>query len=212
MRNVWIYGLTLNSVAGTDLELPLCRHDLGVGAGDLDAGIEAGLVMRLDDVAAEDLAGADTTVIRALGSRVPVHWPAVWAIRHVEQGVLLLEAEPRLLGLVRLHQLRGLVAVVVLVGGSIGIPALAQDEDVGVTAHWVGEDGDGAEVDVGVATGGLTRRRAVKVPFWQVGEVDLSIVGDLEDCLCVMRLAKVSVGVGQNRGKRLTFDFERTPP
>lgn len=156
--------------------------------------------MRLDDVAAEDLSGADTTVIRALGSRVPVHWPAVWAIRHVKQGVLLLESEPRLLGLVSLHQLRRLVAVVVLVGGSIRIPALAQDEDVGVAAHWVGEDGDGAEVDIGVATGGLTGRRAVKVPFWEVGKVDLSIVGDLEDCLCaMMRLAKFGGG-GANRG------------
>lgn len=185
-----MYELTLDSAAGTDLELPLGGHDLGVGAGDLDASIEAGLVMRLDDVTTEDLASADTTVIRALGSRVSVDGPSVRTIRHVKQGVLLLETEPRLLGLVRLHQLGRLVAVVVLVGGSIRIPALTQDEDVGVATHWVGEDGDRAEVDVGVATRSLSRRRAVEVPFWQVGKVDLSIVGDLEDCLCVMRLEK----------------------
>jgi hypothetical protein len=82
------------------------------------------------------------------------------------------------------------VAVVVLVWGSIGIPALAQDEDVGVAAHWVGEDGDRAEVDIRVTTGGLTRRRAVEVPFWEVGKVDFPVFRDLEDCLCVMRLAK----------------------
>lgn len=152
------FGLTLNSAAGTDLELPLCGHDLGVGARDLDAGIEASLVMRLDDITAEDLASADTTVIRALGSRVPVHGPPIWAIRHVKQGVLLLQAKPRLLGLVRLHQLRRLVAVVVLVWGSIRVPALAQNENVGVTTHWVGENGDGAEIDIRVATGGLTGR------------------------------------------------------
>ena len=158
--------------------------------------------MRLDDVTAEDLASADTTVIRALGSRVPVDGPSVRTIRHVEQGVLLLKTEPRLLGLVGLHQLRGLVAVVVLVWGSIRIPALAQNEDVGVAAHWVGEDGDGAEVDVGVATGGLTGRRAVKVPFGQVGEVDLSVVGDLEDGLVCDAVSKsLGGGGGANRGR-----------
>ena len=49
-----------------DLELPLAGHDLGVGAGDLEAGVEAGLRVLLDDLATDDAAGADAAVVRAL--------------------------------------------------------------------------------------------------------------------------------------------------
>ena len=49
-----------------DLELPLAGHDLGVDAGDAEAGVEARLEVRLDDVAAEDLVGADAAVVEAL--------------------------------------------------------------------------------------------------------------------------------------------------
>jgi hypothetical protein len=104
--------------------------------------------VRLDDITAEDLAGTNTTVVWALWSWVAVYWPSVWSVGHVEEGVLLLKTEPRLLVLVRLHELGSLVAVVELVWGSIGVPALAEDEDVWVIAQWVGEDGDGAEIDV----------------------------------------------------------------
>lgn len=55
-----------------------------------------------------------------------------------------------LVGGVGLHQLGGLMPVVVLVWASIGIPALSEDEDVAVPAERVGEDGGRAEVDIGV--------------------------------------------------------------
>ena len=51
-----------------DLELPLAGHDLGVDARDAEAGLEAGVEVRLDDVAAEDLVGADAAVVEALGA------------------------------------------------------------------------------------------------------------------------------------------------
>jgi hypothetical protein len=109
----------------------------------------------LDDVAAVDLASADTTVVRSLGAGEAALGPAVGAVVHVEEGILLLEAEPRLLLLVGLGQLVALIAVVVGVGGAVGVPALADDEDVGGQAEGVWEDGDGAQVDVGVVAGGL---------------------------------------------------------
>lgn len=56
----------LDTLARADLELPLAGHDLGVGARDLDAGVKAGLVVGLDDVTEDDLAAADTAVVRAL--------------------------------------------------------------------------------------------------------------------------------------------------
>lgn len=49
------------------------------------------------------------------------------------------------------------MAVVELVGGSIGIPGLTEDEDVVTETEGIGEDGDGAQVDIGVVTGGLGR-------------------------------------------------------
>lgn len=82
----------------------------------------------------------------------------------VEEGVLLLETEPwHVLG-IGLHDLGALMAVVVLVGGAVGVPALGQDDDVGGAAEGVGVDSARAEVDVGVFAGGLVGGRAVKVP------------------------------------------------
>lgn len=149
--------LTINTGTWANLELPLGRHDLGVGAGDADAGVQAGLVMCLDDIAAEDLAGADTTVIWALWSRVTIYWPSIRPVGHVEKGILLLKTEPRLLVLVRLHEFRGLMTMVILVWGSIWIPTFTENEDVWGAAHWVGEHGDGAEVNIRVVAGGLAR-------------------------------------------------------
>ena len=53
----------LAATSGTYLELPLCRHHLGVGAGNLDPGEQTRSVMRLDDVATVDLVGTDAAVV-----------------------------------------------------------------------------------------------------------------------------------------------------
>ena len=57
--------------------------------------------------------------------------------------------------LVGLHELSTLMTVVELVWGSIGIPALGEDQDVGGTSEWIGENGNGSEVDIGVVAWGL---------------------------------------------------------
>lgn len=64
-----------------------------------------------------------------------------------------------------LEKAGGLVAEVELVGASIGIPGLAEDEDVVTLAEGIGEDGTRAEVDVGVIAGGLAGGGAIEVPF-----------------------------------------------
>lgn len=66
-----------NALAGSNLELPLGGHHLGVGAGNLNARVETGTVMRLDDVTPVDIVVANGTVVRALGTRVTLFWPAV---------------------------------------------------------------------------------------------------------------------------------------
>lgn len=45
----------LNALARADLELPLSGHDFGVGSGDLDTGVKAAPVVRLDDVTLDNL-------------------------------------------------------------------------------------------------------------------------------------------------------------
>lgn len=121
--------------------------------------------MGLDDVTAVDLAGTDTAVVRTLGTGETTTGPAVGPSIGTEQSVLLLQAEPELLLGVGLHQAGSLVAEVELVGAAVGVPGLAQDEDVVTLAEGIGEDGAGAEVDIGVVTGGLAGRGTVEVPF-----------------------------------------------
>lgn len=81
------------------------------------------------------------------------------------------------------HQLGALGTVVELVGGSIGIPALGENQDVWGTTEWVGEDGNGAEVDIRVVAWSLAGGRTVKVPFWEIFESELARFWDLEESL-----------------------------
>jgi hypothetical protein len=167
-------------ITRADLVFPLSRHDLRVGAGDVDLGVQAGLVVCLDNIAAEYLAGAYTAVVRALGSGEAVLGPAVGPAELVEEGVLLLEAEPELVLFVLLEDDGGIVAEVVAVGAAIRHVRLAHDEHVVAKTEGVGVVCDRAEVDIRVVTGGLARRGTVKVPFWEVVETCDLLVESLE--------------------------------
>lgn len=124
--------------------------------------------MGLDDVTAVNLAGTDTAVVRTLGTGETATGPAVGPAIGAEEGVLLFQAEPEALLGVGLHLTVGVMAEVVLVGAAIGIPGLAENEDVVTLAEGVGVECDGAEVDIGVVTGGLGGRGTVKVPFGEL--------------------------------------------
>lgn len=124
--------------------------------------------MSLDDVTAVDLAGTDTTVVGALGTGETATGPAVRPPIGTEEGVLLLQTEPETLVGVGLHQTAGVMTVVVLVGASIGIPGLTEDKDVVTLAEGVGVESDGAEVDIGVVTGGLGGGGTVEVPLGEL--------------------------------------------
>lgn len=150
--------LTLDTSAGANLVLPLGGHDLGVDTGDVDAGIQASAVVSLDDVTAVDLAGADTAVVGTLGTGETVLGPAIGPVVAVKESVLLLQAEPKFLLGVCLHQSSSLMAIVILVGSAIRVPGLAENEDVVTETEGVRVDGDRAQVDVGVVTGSLTGR------------------------------------------------------
>ena len=143
-------------------------HDLGVGARDLDAGVETSLVVGVHDVSANHAAGADTAVVGTLRSRVAVGGPAKRSVVNVEHGVLLLETEPGLLVGDLGHDLVALVTVVRLVRGAIVVVAFGKDNDVVTTTERVGVVSDGAEVDIRVAARGLVGGRTVKVPLLEV--------------------------------------------
>jgi hypothetical protein len=122
----------------------------------------------LNNVTAVNLSSTNTTVVRTLRTGETTLGPSVRLTVLVEEGVLLLKTEPGLLVLVGLHELGALVAVVELVRGTVGVPALSQDEKVVATAEWIGEGGHGTEVDIGVLARSLSGGRSVEVPFWKV--------------------------------------------
>jgi hypothetical protein len=84
------------------------------------------------------------------------------------------------------------MTVVVLVGASIGIPGLAEDEDVVTLAEGVGVESNGAKVDIGVVTGGLVGGGTIEVPL---GEL-IDTRDGLEQSLCLG--ASATVGINPN--------------
>jgi hypothetical protein len=184
--------LTLDACAWADLEFPLSRHDLGVGTRDLDTGIQASLVVSLNNISAEDFAGADTAVVWALRTWETIDWPSVRSVGEVEKSVFLLETKPRFMYFVGNHELGTLGAVVELVWGSIRIPALGQDQNVWSTTEWIWEDGNGSEVNIRVLARSLTGRGTIEVPLWEVFEGEFARFWDLGDSL-------IEVSVVSNR-------------
>merc|ERR1719341_1973433 len=59
----------VNSLSWPNLELPLSRHHLRISPRNSDASVQAAPVMSLNNVPAVNSAGANTTVVRSLGSR-----------------------------------------------------------------------------------------------------------------------------------------------
>lgn len=106
--------------------------------------------MSLNNVSAEDLASTDTAVVWALGSGVASLGPAVWPAIRAKDRIFLFQTKPRLMLGIGLHQAFAFVSVVELVGGSIRIPGLGHDQDVVASTERIREDGDGANVDIGI--------------------------------------------------------------
>ena len=159
------WSLTFDTLARTNLVFPLSGHHLGIDAGNLDPSIQTGFVVRLDDISAIDLTSANTTVVWSLSSRETALGPTIWPAIGAEESIFLLQPKPEMMLLVGIHQPRGLVSVVELVGASIRVPSLAHDKNVGFKANRIGENGNWSNVDIGVVSGGLSGGRTIKVPF-----------------------------------------------
>lgn len=105
-----------------------------------------------------------STVVRALGTGETALGPAERSTIRIEEGVLLLQTEPRLRVLCLVHDLLRVMAVVGLVGSAIVVVALGKNEDVVTSTERVLEDGSGAKVYIRVVARGLVSGRAVKIP------------------------------------------------
>lgn len=158
----------LDALAGTNLELPLGGHNLGVNTRDVDTSVETGAVVSLDNVTAVDLASTNTTVVRALGSRETTLGPAIDVAEVVEKSVLLLDTEPGLLSSVVLHDLGAGVAEVELVGSTVVVQALAENKHVVARTSGVLVDGNRLQQNVGVVARGLASGGTVEVPDGKV--------------------------------------------
>lgn len=153
-----------------DLELPLAGHDLGVDAGDLQPGVQTGVQVPLDDLAAEHLVGADAAVVEALrGGEAALGEAERAAV--LEEGVLLLDAVPGLLVREPLGDRAELGAVVGRVRRAVDEEDLAEHQPVVATAQRVRAAEDRLEHAVGVVAGGLVGAGAVEAPVRQVGAV-----------------------------------------
>ena len=163
----------LNGAHRADLKLPLAQHHLGIGARDGQAGGQAGIGVSLHDLATGDLDRTHPAVIRTLGGGVvvPGSWPPHRSAL-LEERVLLLHAEPRLLvgvalghldcgrppvGRVRLHR--------------VGHQHLAQHQLVVAAPDRVGGDEHRAEHAIAVGPLSLVGRGTVKAPHAHLGTI-----------------------------------------
>ena len=158
----------VDALARTNLVLPLARHHFSVAATDGDASVEASTVVGIHNVAAKSAVDTNTAVVGALRAREAALRPAKGsgAVRK-EQGVLLLNAEPRLLttdGFVFENGASNGAGVSVN-GGAIGLEALAQHEDVLSAAERIRGEFNGAKKDLRVVARGLLGGGTIKVPL-----------------------------------------------
>jgi hypothetical protein len=92
----------------------------------------------------------------------------------VEEGVLLLKAEPGFVLLCQLHGLGRIMTEVCPIGSAVAIVGGGEDDNVVTTAERILVDCDWTKKNIRVMTGGLVGGRAIEIP---VGE--LAQVGDL---------------------------------
>lgn len=141
---------TSNTLAGANLEFPLTGHDFSVDTRDIDAGIQASFVVRLDNISAVDPARPNTTVVRTLRTWETALGPAIWPTVGTKESVFLLKTKPEVFVSVRIHQPLGLMTVIEFVWASIRVPCLAKNKNVLAATERIWVLRDWSDVDVRV--------------------------------------------------------------
>ena len=146
----------LDALTRPHLKLPLGRHHFSVASSDLHASVQAAAIVRLHNVSPVHLVSADTTVVGALGTRESVLRPAKRMTVVVEEGVLLLNAEPRSFTLGSLHCFIAGFALVHLCRFVVVVVDLAENQFVLALPEGISEKGDRVEVHIRVVAFALS--------------------------------------------------------
>ncbi len=155
-----------------DLVFPLAKEYFGVSAFAGQAGLETGLEVLFDQRTRGDVIGTDAAVVVPLGTWVygRLLGPAGDAAL-VQERVLLLDAEPRLLGLVGFGERAELGAGVAgMRRRSVGQHDFAHHEDVRLAADRIGVERDRLEGAIALVARGLSGTGSVEAPVGDVGE------------------------------------------
>lgn len=168
---VFVSSGTLDSAIGitcekTDLELPLGRHDFGVGTSDVDTGEDAGPVMSLDDFTSDDFVSSNTAVIRTLGPGETIFRPSQGPPIKVKESVFLLDTEPRFVALNSFQRFVGTEALVRLAWGLVAGVSVTKDQLVVPTSERIFVNRYGTKEHVAVFALGLHGRATVVRPRW----------------------------------------------
>ena len=198
-----------NSMAWSDLVLPLSWHDLSVGSRDLDTSIEAGSIMCVTNDSSEASAGTCRTVVRSLLSWITIVWPSKRPGGELggcsEHCVLLLDTEPWLLILASLEDSTGMGSEVgfgwgeFLARGISPSVRLAEDEEMvmvrvlGWSSEWVLEDGNWLHDDLRVLSLGQVTGGSIVVPVWEVVDSDCSVLRHSSEGLALGTKVSLSV-------------------
>ena len=163
---------------GTDLILPLARHDLGICAGNSDASKETSTVVRISNDPTEAVVGADGAIVGTLRARVTVVRPAKRPCRELglcaNHCVLLLNTEPRLLLKTLVENFLGVYAEVsvgrleLLTSTILPFVSLSHDKDVVTLSEGITIEGDGPHDDLRVLSVSLEAGRTIVVPLGEV--------------------------------------------
>ena len=68
----WLWDLLFIRPLCVYLELPLSWHDLCIGAGDVDASVETGAIMRFQHITAKHPVSSHTAVVRTCQHQLPL--------------------------------------------------------------------------------------------------------------------------------------------
>ena len=106
----------LDSEAWSNLVLPLAWHRLSVGTRNLDASVEAALVVSVSNGPPKSHISSNRAVVGTLVSRVAMIWPSVRfqrkTVLFLKQCVFLFNTKPRLFMLTRIEYRLSIIAEV----------------------------------------------------------------------------------------------------
>lgn len=146
------------------LELPLRGHHFGIASCDLDAGVETGPVMGLNDLTTDYLVSSDAAVVRTLWAWEAVFRPTEWPAVKVEESVLLLDTEPRILLLDGFHRQVRAIPLVRFCRRLITVVGITEHKFVVTTTERIVVNGHRIEINFTIRTIGLIRRAAIVCP------------------------------------------------